>query len=134
MCDYSLEGIASRPAQLGDRIVSTRFSASFSRGFALAAARDIAVCLSPGTEIVFDRGAAVDAAYVGLPDRATGETVARFRRVNDDRPGLPHDALEFSSGEIALVALLVEGQTATVIELPTTKVIAVQPRSLELAA
>lgn len=134
MCDYSLDGIASRPARVGDRIVSTRFSASFMRGFGLATARDIAVCLSPGTEIVFDQAPDVNAGHVRLPNRAIGESVARFRRVNVDRPSFPHDALEFANGEIALVALLAEGQTATVLELPESNVNAVRQRSLELAA
>lgn len=118
MCDYSLDGLASRPARVGDRIVSTRFAASFLRGFGLAGARDIAVCLSPGTEIVFDRDAEVDAALLRLPPRRVGGRLARFRRVNAARPTLPHDALEFANGEIVLVTRLVEGQTATVIQLP----------------
>jgi hypothetical protein len=134
MCDYSLDGMASRPAEVGDRIIVTRFATSFTRGFGLVAARDIAVCLSPGIEIVFDRGAAVDARYVGLPNRVIGESVARFRRINDGRPALPHDALEFSNGEIALVALFAEGQTATVIRMPASGVNAAPDGPLQLAA
>lgn len=120
MCDYSLEGVASRPARIGDRIISTRFATSFTRGFGLVSARDIAVCLSPGTEIVFDGGASVVAPQFGLSNRKIGEFAARFRHINGDRPLLPHDALEFANGEIALVALLAEGQTATVIQLPAS--------------
>ena len=33
MCDYSLESIASRPAAVGDELVSTRFGESITRGF-----------------------------------------------------------------------------------------------------
>jgi len=120
MCDYSLDGVASRPARIGDRIVSTRFATSFTRGFGFAGARDIAACLPPGTEVVFDGDVEVDAALLRLPARKIGEVVARFRRVNADRPTLPHDALEFANGEIALVMHLAEGQAATVIQLPVS--------------
>ena len=34
MCDYSLEHVASRAAEVGDRLVSTRFGDSITRGFA----------------------------------------------------------------------------------------------------
>ena len=34
MCDFSLEFVASRPARVGDKLVSTRFDNSFTRGFA----------------------------------------------------------------------------------------------------
>jgi hypothetical protein len=34
MCDYSLELIASRPAKIGDELVTTKFQNSMTRGFA----------------------------------------------------------------------------------------------------
>jgi hypothetical protein len=34
MCDYSLDFVASRPAKVGDKLVSTQFSGSITRGFA----------------------------------------------------------------------------------------------------
>lgn len=118
MCEYSLEGVPSRVAQVGDRIVSTRFKTSFVRGFGLVGARDIAICLAPGTELVFDRVPEIDAGLARLPKRDAGDALAHFRRVNDDRPHLPHDALEFADGEILLVAHLAENQAATVIQIP----------------
>jgi hypothetical protein len=33
MCDYSLEHLASRPAAVGDKLVTTKFGQSFTRGF-----------------------------------------------------------------------------------------------------
>src|SRR5690606_20819192 len=74
-------------------------------------------CLVPGTEVVFDRAPEIDAGRAKLPKRAAGDALARFRRVNDDRPYLPHDALEFADGEIVLLAQLAENQTATVIRI-----------------
>ena len=57
MCDYSLHTVASRPAKVGDKLVSTRFSNSITRGFAAAGEPDVAVCLLPGTEIAFEQPA-----------------------------------------------------------------------------
>jgi hypothetical protein len=38
--------------------------------------------------------------------------------VNPDQPYAHHDALEFPDGEIVLLTKLVEGQRATVLQLP----------------
>lgn len=120
MCDYSLHGVASRPAQVGDRLISTRFPTSFTRGFAAAETRDVAVCLAPGTEVAFDHDVEVDAGFGFLPNKRTGQRVARFRQVNTERINLHHDALEFPNGQIVLVTRLAEGQTATVLQLPAS--------------
>jgi hypothetical protein len=34
MCDYSLHSVATRPAQIEDRLVTTKFKKSITRGFA----------------------------------------------------------------------------------------------------
>lgn len=121
MCDYSLNGIASRPARVGDRIVSTRFAATFDRGFGLLGARDIAICLMPGTEIAFDGNAVIEPELLSLPKWNIGECLARFRHVNHGDPLLPRDAVEFIGGEIVPVMRLAEGQVATVIQLPSAR-------------
>ena len=54
MCDYSLEIVASRPAMVGDKLISTSFPHTITRGFASADDRNIAVCLLPGTELPWD--------------------------------------------------------------------------------
>jgi hypothetical protein len=51
MCDYSLQHVASRPARMGDKLVSTRFLNSGTRGFAAIDEPNVAVCLLPGTEL-----------------------------------------------------------------------------------
>ena len=43
MCDYSLDLVASRPAKVGDKLVSTRFPSSTTRGFASVEERNVAV-------------------------------------------------------------------------------------------
>ena len=54
MCDYSLEHVASREAAVADKLVSTSFSNTITRGFAAADDLITAVCLRPGTEIAFE--------------------------------------------------------------------------------
>ena len=51
MCDYSLELVASRPANVGDKLVSTGFPLTSTRGFASVDDSNVAVCLLPGTEL-----------------------------------------------------------------------------------
>jgi hypothetical protein len=121
MCDYSLHGVATRPAKVGDRLVSTSFPASsFTRGFAAVEERDLAVCLAPGTEIAFDRDVEIDGGFSFWKIHRLNERVARFRQVNPDRPNMHRDALEFPGGEVVLLTRLVEGQTATVLQLPAS--------------
>src|SRR5690349_1736836 len=45
MCDYSLHHVASRPAKVGDKLVSTKFTKSITRGFAAVGEPHVAVCL-----------------------------------------------------------------------------------------
>jgi len=48
MCDYSLHLVASRPAKIGDKLVTTKFNNSVTRGFAAVDESTVAVCLLPG--------------------------------------------------------------------------------------
>ncbi len=118
MCDYSLHSVATRTARVGDRLVSTRFRNSLTRGFAAIGEPDMAVCLLPGTEVAFERDVECDAAFRFFRGRSLKQKVARFRQVNLDQPTMHHDALEFPDGEIVMVTELREGQHATVLQLP----------------
>ena len=55
MCDYSLDFVASRPAKVGDKLVTTKFTNSVTRGFAAVEEPTVAVCVLPGTEIAFEQ-------------------------------------------------------------------------------
>jgi len=57
MCDYSLERVASRAAKLGDRLATTQFKHTITRGFAEVGEPNVAVCILPGTELAFERSA-----------------------------------------------------------------------------
>ncbi len=117
MCDYSLHLVNSRPARVGEKLTSTQFGASITRGFAAPDEPNVAVCLLPGTEIAFDND--VESRDLHLSgNRKLAQKVARFRQVNLDRPNTHHDALEFPDGQVVLVTDLIEGQRATVLQLP----------------
>jgi hypothetical protein len=118
MCDYSLQHLTSRPANVGDKLVVTKFTRSTTRGFSARGEAGVAVCLLPGTELAFDDNVEYDWAFSLFRKSRVGQTVARFRQVNVDIPSVHHDALEFPGGKTVLVTRLVVGQTATVLQLP----------------
>jgi hypothetical protein len=120
MCDYSLQHIASRPAKVGDVLVTTKFSDSITRGFTGIDQPRVAVCLLPGTEVAFEKDVEYDHFLALFRNRKVGATVARFRKVDTDREHVHHDALEFPNGKIVLLTQLSEGQRATVLQLPAT--------------
>lgn len=120
MCDYSLHDVQSRPAKVGDKLISTRFRNAVTRGFADPAEPRVAVCLMPGTELAFDEPVRCDAALPLFRKWKSEYKVARFRQVNLNQAAAHHDALEFPDGKIKLVTQLCEGQTATVLQLPNT--------------
>jgi hypothetical protein len=120
MCDYSLHLITSRPAKVADRLVSTDFPSSITRGFSAAGQPDVAICLLPGTEIAFDDAVLYDRAFSMFGKARAEHRVARFRQVNMDDPHVHHDALEFPGGQIVMVTRLLPGQTATVLQLPVS--------------
>ena len=122
MCDYSLEHVASRPAEVADRLIVTPFHHTISRGFAGQGDLNTAVCLRPGTEIAFDEDVVYSQGFGLIPPRFGYATiphrVARFRQIEPHRPNVHHDALEFPNGQIVLVTMLREGLSATVLQLP----------------
>jgi hypothetical protein len=120
MCDYSLHHVASRPAKVGDKLVTTQFNNSITRGFTAVGEPDVAVCLLPGTEVAFEKEVEWKPFAFGLfrKSQAVGEKVARFRQICLNEPNRHHDALEFPKGDIVLLTTLHEGQYATVLQLP----------------
>lgn len=120
MCDYSLHLVASRPAAVGDKLVTTDFTRSITRGFSAVGEPDVAVCLLPGTEIAFEDEVQYDRAFSLFGKARVEHKVARFRQVNMDDPHVHHDALEFPGGQIVMVTRLMPGQRANVLQLPVT--------------
>jgi hypothetical protein len=121
MCDYSLHGVATRPARVGDKLVTTQFWNTTTRGFSAMDEPRVAVCLLPGTEIAFENK--VERHLTGFQllfkkGRPLPHQVARFQQVNMDKPCTHHDALEFPDGQVVLLTHLREGQRAVVLQLP----------------
>ena len=134
MCDYSLHGVASRPAKVGDKLVTRNFGTG-TRGFAAPEERTTAVCLMPGTEIAFSKEVAVESPrFFGRSIKTLTHATAIFRQVNKDEPRAHHDALEFPDGQMVLLTDMVEGQEATVLQLPTQPATAAEAKDQERAA
>ena len=131
MCDYSLHAVASRPARVGERLVSTKFPLTVTRGFTAEGEPNVAVCVRPGTELAFDRAVDFDGAFFRKKVR---HTVARFRTVDLDNPNRHHDALEFPDGQFVLLTQLDPGQWATVLQLPAVPMREAQPETTETTA
>ena len=104
MCDYSLELVASRPAKVGDKLISTGFRHTFSRGFVSVDDPKVAVCLLPGTELAFEDEVRCETGMVF--SRRLGHKVARFRQIDRGQPNLHHDALELPDGKLVLLTHL----------------------------
>ena len=118
MCDYSLELVTSRPAKVGDKLVSAGFPHTVSRGFASVDDPTVAVCLLPGTELAFEEDVRCETGFV--LSRNLGHRLASFRQINTDLRNRHHDALEFPDGKVVLLTCLCRGQRATVLQLPQT--------------
>jgi hypothetical protein len=139
MCDYSLHSVRSRPARVGDKLVTTNFRTG-TRGFASVDDPETAVCVLPGTELVFasevtlwERG---NPARERLPfwkrllpggwaPPRIQHRSAIFRQIHKEHAHTHHDALEFPDGTTVLLTFLHEGQQANVLQLPA------RPRNAE---
>ena len=85
MCDYSLHNVASRPAKVGDELVTTKFKNSLTRGFAAIGKPNVAVCLLPGTEVTFEKDVKYErflALFPSMKFGTLGKKVAQFRRIS----------------------------------------------------
>jgi len=116
MCDYSLHTVKSRPAQVGETLITTTFQGTSTRGFASESEPGVAVCLLPGTELAF----AENVKYEGdlISTKASDFRVGKFGAVDLHIPHRHHDAIEFPDGSRVLATRLLEGQRVTVLQLP----------------
>jgi hypothetical protein len=123
MCDFSLQAIASRPAKVGDKLVTTSFNTG-TNGFMPADTHPneikVAVCVMPGTELAFEDGIATRQCgfFYEIRKNKRAAKVALFTQVDRDKKHVHHDALELPDGEVILLTRLYEGQAATVLQLP----------------
>jgi hypothetical protein len=118
MCDYSLHAVASRPAKVGETLVTTMFRGTSTRGFASETEPTVAVCLLPGTELAFADDVRYDSRWIWT--KTIRARVAKFNTIERHVPDRHHDAIEFADGSQVLVTQLREGQRVTVLQLPVT--------------
>ena len=138
MCEYSIENHAeTRDAVVGDKLITTDFGYG-TRGFSTQTNRKVAVCLKPGTELVFAKNVKVrqpwneSFKYVlkkifRLNYDVVGGTTAVFRQLEI---GNHRDAIEFSDGSTVLLTKLMTGQKATVLQLPVKETPKVEPKEI----
>ena len=134
MCDYSLHNVKSRAARVGDQLTTRNFGTG-TRGFAASEDADTAVCVMPGTELADSREVACTATgFLGLGARRMKHRTAIFRQLNKEQPRVHHDALEFPDGQAVLLTDLLEGQQATVLQLPAKPATAAEEKAQERVA
>ena len=85
MCDFSLQSVRSRPAKVGDKLVTRDFGTG-TRGFSAADDPGMAVCIMPGTELAFAGDVAcLPAGLLGWKTKTINYQTAIFRQVNKDK-------------------------------------------------
>jgi hypothetical protein len=119
MCDYSLHAVKTRPAQVGETVITTTFRGTSTRGFASEREPAVAVCMLPGTELAFAQDVRYDNRWIWT--RTTDWRVGKFNQIEPEVADRHHDAIEFPDGSHVLVTQLCEGQRATVLQLPVTE-------------
>gem|GEM_PF-4394553 len=108
--------MATRPAEAGESLITTTFSGTATRGFASPADPTVAVCMLPGTKLVFTE----KIRYItgGIVNRTLDHCVGVFDPVDSHIKDRHHDAVRFPDGSHVLVTLLSEGQRAAVVSIP----------------
>jgi hypothetical protein len=115
MCDFSLMHALSRPAAVGDELVTKNFGMT-TVGFADVNELDLAVCVMPGTEIAFEKPIDVVCEDVGRSQYS----VVIFRQIDMDVQNTHHDVVEFPDGNTVKLTHLSPGQRAKVLQLPAS--------------
>jgi hypothetical protein len=134
MCDFSLYNVNSRPARVGDELITRDFGTG-TRGFAASDDANTAVCILPGTELSFaDEVTSLRISLFAWREKVIYHKTAIFRQINKDRAAVHHDALEFPDGQIVLLTFLCDGQRATVLQLPAEPKTAVELKTQQRAA
>jgi hypothetical protein len=111
--------VASRPAKIGETLITTTFRGTSTRGFASESEPGVAVCILPGTELAFAENVKYDNRWIWT--REVDYRVGKFGAIDPDVPHRHHDAIEFPDGTNVLVTLLCEGQRATVLQMPVSQ-------------
>jgi hypothetical protein len=114
--------MATRPAVVGETLISTTFRGTSTRGFASESEPAVAVCMLPGTELAFAQDVRYDSRWIWT--KTIGFRVGKFNAINPHVRERHHDAIEFPDGSHVLVTQLCEGQRVTVLQLPVVHPVA----------
>jgi hypothetical protein len=114
-----MHAVATRPAQVGETLITTTFHGTSTRGFASENEPTVAVCMMPGTELAFAEDVKYDNRWIWT--RAINFRVGKFGTIDPQLPRRHHDAIEFPDGNYVLVTQLCEGQHVTVLQLPVVQ-------------
>jgi len=118
--------VASRPAKVGETLITTTFRGTSTRGFASESEPTVAVCMLPGTELAFADNVKYDNRWIWT--KAINSRVGKFGAIEPGVPQRHHDAIEFPDGSSILVTQLCEGQRVTVLQLPVAQQATVHAR------
>ena len=119
MYDY----VKSRPAKVGEKL-KTQYFHPGTIGFAAPEDASTAVRVLSGTELAFATAIRCNPrSLFGWKVIVVNHTTATFRQADKDNHRTHHDALEFPNGQKVLLTDLLEGQEATVLQLPAQPVI-----------
>lgn len=128
MCDYSLNAVKSRKAQVEDKLVVQQFAygtTGFRSRLETPDEQITAICLLPGTEVAFDKPIEYrshdrngDGFYISFQGHVSVHSVAVFCQINKTETHKHHDAIELPDGTQVLLNDLTAGQFATVLQLP----------------
>ena len=119
MCDYSLAGVKTRPAKVGDKLVTQRIQPHNDARLRLSGRFEPLRFASSGNGVVLLRRSWRERVWFWNRNVIHHKT-AIFRQLNLTNPNTHHDALEFPDGQVVLLTLLHEGQQATVLQLPAS--------------
>ena len=119
MCDYSMHALATRPAEVGETLITTTFPGTSTRGFASEREPAVAVCMLPGTELAFAEEVKYDNRWIWT--RTVDYRVGKFNTIDPHIRDRHHDAIEFPDGSHVLVTQLCAGQYVTVLQLPVSQ-------------
>ena len=103
MCDFSLHNVKSRPAKVGDKLITHNFNTG-TRGFAAPEGFHNGGLYSSrnGTRL-FRGGDMCTVRTFWLEDENNKLRTAIFRQINKDVPLAHHDGLEFPDGTFVLL-------------------------------
>ena len=116
MCDYSLRAVSSRPAEVGETLITTTFRGTSTRGFASESDPNTAVCMLHGTQGAVTEKVRYDSRWIW--PKTLDFRVGKFGVIDPHIADRHHDAVEFPDGTFVLVTQLCEGQRVSVLQLP----------------